>query len=290
MIKHEGRTVQQMAIGPRQAKEWLNTVNTHNRNILEASVRKYTKAMVEGRWRPLVGEPICFAEDGTMLNGANRMTAVVESGTTQVFLVVEGLPMEDQDVMDSGSSRKPGQQLTIHGWKNGPRAAAVAATLLKWHTGTLLSGIYRPDTDEINRFARKYPDRLDASTVVAMRVRRAVPLLPRVVGALHFTAMDSALIETEPSLRDQAVRFIDHFFGKLESGADLAAGHPILTLRSFAVARKLKAHPGGGPRGAVLPVSGVAGGAGQPKAGAPPTAPRRPHHREPPDHRLRETR
>jgi hypothetical protein len=237
-ISHEGRSVRVLAVGPKQAKEWLNTVNTRNRNVLPKVVRKYTKAMEEGRWREMVGEPISFAEDGTLLNGQQRLTALVESGTTQIFLVLEGLPLGDQDVMDSGANRKTGQQLTMRGWKNGSQVSAIARVLLQWHTRTILSGTYVPDTDEIVQFAENHRELMDASTVVAMRIRRVVPLLPSVVGAVYFTAKDHA--DTNPELlsADQ----VDEFFGRLESGADLSAGNPILTLRNVAAKRQRDGH------------------------------------------------
>lgn len=233
-IGHEGRTVRALAVGPRQAKQWLDTANTRNRNVLPKVVRKYTKAMKEGRWRPLVGEPISFAEDGTLLNGQQRLNALVESGTTQMFLVLDGLPLDDQDVMDSGANRKTGQQLTMHGWKNGTQVSAIARFLLQWHARTLLSGMYVPDTDEIVQFAERHREQMDASTVAAMRIRRVVPLLPSVVGAVYFTAKDYA--DTNPELlrEDQ----VDDFFQRLESGADLGQGNPILTLRNFAAKRQ----------------------------------------------------
>lgn len=234
MIQHEGRTARSLAVGPKQAKEWLNTVNVRNRNLLPRQVSRYAKAMTEGRWKALVGEPISFAEDGTLLNGQQRLTAVVESGTTQVFLLLEGLPLDDQDVMDSGATRKPGQQLTIRGWKNGTQVASIVRVLLQWHTNTILTSTYTPTIDEIVAFAERHRERVDAATLVSMRVRRTVPLLPSVVGAVYFTAVDYA-IEHPELLQLSAV---DDFFGKLENGAGLEATNPILCLRNSAHRRK----------------------------------------------------
>lgn len=235
IISHEGRTAREVAIGPKQAKHWLDTANIRNRHILPKQVAKYARAMTEGRWRPLIGEPISFAEDGTLLNGQQRLTAVVESGTTQVFLVLEGLPLEDQDAMDAGSVRKRGQQLTIHGWKNGDKVSAIVSILLRWRTGTLLSGIYQPDTDEIVKFAEANRALVDASTVAALRIRRTVPLLPSVLGAVYFAAREMAV--QQPEILQSS--WVDAFFESLETGAALDAKSPILALRNHAARRKL---------------------------------------------------
>lgn len=231
-ITHEGRTLRIMEVDPAQAQKWLDTVNTRNRHKLKGQIRKYAKAMAEGRWR-LVFDPIRFDVDGILIDGQNRLWAIVESGTTQSFAIAEGLEPDDQNVIDSGAARKAGQQLTILKWKNGRDSAAVVNVLLKWHTSTLLSGRYAPATDEVVHFAEKYRTRVEIAVRHAVTVRRNIPLLPAAVGAVAFTAYDLAAGKPD----QLNVETILKFFKGLSTGAELGPKSPILTLRNFATRR-----------------------------------------------------
>jgi hypothetical protein len=231
-ITHEGRTLRIMAVDPAQAQKWLDTVNTRNRHKLPRQIGKYAKAMTEGRWR-LVFDPLRFDIDGILIDGQNRLWAIIESGTTQMFAIAEGLEPDDQDVIDSGANRKAGQQLTIRKWKNGRESAAVVNVLLRWHTGTLLSGTYSPATDEVVSFAERYRPRVELAVKHAVTVRRNVPLLPAAVGAVAFTAYD--LSAGKPDLLTPET--VLEFFTRLATGADLGPKSPLLTLRNFATRR-----------------------------------------------------
>lgn len=90
-------------ITPEMAFELL-TKNTKNyRRVDPRTVKYYAREMAEGRWQ-MNGEPIQFAEDGTLLNGQHRLTAIVESGITVPMLVVTGLK-KDVVTYDEGKLR-----------------------------------------------------------------------------------------------------------------------------------------------------------------------------------------
>ena len=92
--------------------------------------------MKAGNWR-VTGEAIKFAADGHLLDGQNRLTAVVESGVAVVSLVVRGLDTTAQVSMDSGVARTAADALTMHGTQNAVVAAAIARLALSWRAGII---------------------------------------------------------------------------------------------------------------------------------------------------------
>jgi hypothetical protein len=103
-------------VDPDVARRWLEA-NTHNRNTRQFVVNQYARDMAAGQWR-FTGEAIKFAHDGTLLDGQHRLLAVVKSGATVSMLVINNLPLEAQDVMDSGIKRQALDGLKLAGYKN----------------------------------------------------------------------------------------------------------------------------------------------------------------------------
>jgi hypothetical protein len=221
----QGSTARVISVDPKLAKLWLDTVNTRNRPINKRRVAGYARAMASGRWR-ISNDALAFDDHGVLINGQNRLQAIVESGTTQKFLVLEGMPTEAQNIMDVGATRRPGQQLHINGWKNGSQVAAIARALLRWH-GPGFGADYRPSIDEIAEFAERHAARLEVATDYAMRIGRRVEVSRALLGAFAFTAFD--LSATTPErLTASTVR---EFLELLETGANMPADHPVMVLR-----------------------------------------------------------
>lgn len=227
-LHYNGRTVRLLTVNPKLAQTWLDSVNTRNRSINPRRVDEYARAMMSDKW--VIGnDAIVFDHGGQLVNGQHRLSAVVKSKTTQVFVVIEGVDPEDQNIMDAGMARRAGQQLHIAGWKNGSTVASISRVLLRWNTGSMLSE-YRPTIQEISLFAGMWPTRLEVSTEHAMRVCRRVELSRALVGAAAFTAY--ALAAAEPERL--TVEAVAEFFELLETGANMPADHPIMVLRDRA--------------------------------------------------------
>lgn len=227
-IQYDGRTVRLLSVSPKLAQTWLDSVNTRNRSINPRRVDEHARAMAAGTW-VISNDAIAFDNEGQLINGQHRLSAIVKSNTTQMFVVIEGADPEDQNIMDSGMARRAGQQLHIAGWKNGSTVAAISRVLLRWNTGSMLTG-YRPTIQEIALFAAAWPTRLEVSTEHAMRVCRRIELTRALVGALAFTAYGLAAAEPERLTVEQ----VAEFFQLLETGANMPADHPVMVLRDRA--------------------------------------------------------
>ena len=70
-----------LSITPSLAAKWLHNNNYGNRAISPTVVRNYAHQMKLGRWM-LSPQPIIFSRKGRLLDGQNRLSAVVESKVT----------------------------------------------------------------------------------------------------------------------------------------------------------------------------------------------------------------
>lgn len=90
-------------ITPKKAEQYLNC-NHGNRKLREGVVEKYASDMVEQRWTQCLA-PISFYENGDIADGQHRLWAVVESNTSQNFLVVRNVTREAGLNIDTGLGR-----------------------------------------------------------------------------------------------------------------------------------------------------------------------------------------
>lgn len=207
-----------MDVSPEQASEWLKN-NDHNRNLNAKIVADYARQMTDGRWH-LNGEAIKISEDGVLLDGQHRLAAVVASGVSIEMLLVEGLPTETQDTMDSGRKRTAADVLSIKGETNANVLASVARRAWMWDRGNYkFTNSSTPSASEIQEMLERYPS-LRRSAEIGVRINNGFrPASATVTGVSHHLLM--MVIESDAA----------EFFARLETGADLKAGHPILTLR-----------------------------------------------------------
>jgi hypothetical protein len=96
-------TVTTERITPAKAEKMLNK-NHDNRKLRAGVVEKYTEDMRSGRWTECI-DPIAFYEDGDIADGQHRLWSVVESGTTQDFIIVRGLDRASGLNIDVGLGR-----------------------------------------------------------------------------------------------------------------------------------------------------------------------------------------
>lgn len=115
-------TIEEFA--PDQAQHILNKFNAINRPLRQGHVERMAKDMREGRWT-FNPEPITFDEDGNLLDGQHRLWAIVESGTTQRFVVARNVSREAALNINTGLSRKFQDNARIAG--KGDYSTALAA-------------------------------------------------------------------------------------------------------------------------------------------------------------------
>ena len=98
------------------ANRALNSQMT-NRKLNARRVKALAADMLAGRWID-GASMICFDDQGHLIDGQHRLSAVVVSDTPQLFHVMTGLTRYAQVVIDTGRSRTAADQLSMTGSKN----------------------------------------------------------------------------------------------------------------------------------------------------------------------------
>lgn len=206
-----------VTVDPDIAREML-THNTHNRNS-KPKYHEYAADMLNGYWRPEIGDPLRFAGDGTLLDGQNRLLAVIEADMAIPFLVVRGLSTDSQSVMDSGASRKFADVLKLNGEDHNTLLAAVVR--LGWESEKGISYIHKgkASNSELLRFLDDHPELRDFATQTQRTVADHSNLAASIIGALwwRFSQID--------------IEDAEYFFQRLGEEEDHTAGEPIFELR-----------------------------------------------------------
>lgn len=184
-------TVSHVSVDPAMAQRWLSN-NKVNRSLRIAKVHQYANDMAAGRWS-LSNDAICFAPDGTLLNGQHRLHAVISSGATIVMLVARNMPPQSMTTMDVGASRTAADALGFAGEINTHLLAAAAKLAIIYDDGR----IYKDNKTqavshgEIQAFVDANP-LIRHSVSVARSVRSKVDAAPSVLAVAHWAIARTA--------------------------------------------------------------------------------------------------
>jgi hypothetical protein len=112
--KTEKMTVAIEEIGPEQAKQLLNRNFESNRNVVKSQVNRLVTSMRKGMFY-CSSDAIAIDEEGNLVNGQHRMSAVAQLDQTFEFLVVRGFPREHVKCIDLGKKRTMDDRIQIAG-------------------------------------------------------------------------------------------------------------------------------------------------------------------------------
>ncbi len=128
-------------ITPEIARRYLesNTVNYRPRNA--ATVDRYARIMIEGRWKDRHHDGIAFDYNGALGNGQHRLAAIVKSGRTVVMWVHRGCNPVIFLESDRGLRRTEGDRLRRLGFRSDVDVKFAACV-----AGHMLKGLGRRDT------------------------------------------------------------------------------------------------------------------------------------------------
>ena len=224
----DGITVGLVEVTPEVARNWLKH-NTRNRTKSDPTTDRYGRDMSGNRW-PFTGDPVRFSDKHEMLDGQHRSRAIEKSGKTQRLLVVSGLPTRTQAFMDNGRKRNAGHTLGIDKTPHNTAVAAVARLALLWNPGSIwapdrgteLFGSFQVSDPEILEFVENHPSVHEAAHLGAAVAREVAGARPSVIGAAYLRA----------SILEPGVFPAAEWFKRLETGAGLELGNPVLALRN----------------------------------------------------------
>jgi hypothetical protein len=199
-------------ITPERARDYL-TANRGNRAITPAHVAGLARDIRNGEWM-FNAQPICFSASGRLLNGQHRLSAVIEAGQPIEVMVMRGLPEAAFETYDKQAKKPP-----LEGAEDfGDKALIAAAAVLLWKRERRPAGEpdARPTASEVREVVAANPELLALRGFGRKMVR--------------YGRSSAMLYAAHRVLRDDPV-LGRVFLDRLETAADLPAGHLILRLR-----------------------------------------------------------
>lgn len=212
-------------VTPEIAERWLGwyddeTGQVYNRTPGTVWVVKLARDMKEGRWYD-TGIPLIMGTHGKVLDGAQRLHAVVLSGQTITFDVRFGIDPKAQTAMDRPRRRSVGNDLQMANIPNSTVIAATSTLLLHWRTGQLLDSRSSPTDQQVLEFEKEHREALQFACRQGNRIRVRLP-------NATLTVVSAAFFEAVQIDEDKCMTFFDKF----GSGEGLEDGNPILALRN----------------------------------------------------------
>lgn len=153
---------------PELASYVLKTCNYRNRRMKPAKIRKMKNAIVSDRFH-LTHQGVAFDAEGVLLDGQNRLQAIVESGRTVRLKVTYNLPSVSQAYMDSGSKRSETENLKF-GYNRDVDRRAVATAKAMMAAGVKVD----PEPDELDAFIETHDDALSLALSIFPGFRKGV--------------------------------------------------------------------------------------------------------------------
>lgn len=213
-----------------EAARELLAINTHNRRLNRKSIERFAGLMTRGAWK-VNGDNIRVSVTGKLLDGQNRLTAVLEAAQEDpdvvvVYDIVWGLEDEAQETMDVGAKRSLAQAFQLRGESNATQLAATTKIVWQIENGGIPARwLAEPSYGEYIDFVASNQDLKDA-VLVGVSVAKSVGIPASCAAAAYFEA--SKIDEQDA----------DDFFTDL---ADLAAqvkpDSPMVGLRKLAAKR-----------------------------------------------------
>ena len=232
-------------ISPSDANQLLQQ-NEGNRYPSEDIVKKYRRDMEDGVWQDSASQ-IQLSKQGKLLNGQHRLRAIVESNTSQILTVTEGLSKECFQVIDVGKGRSAKDALGILKIKNFSVAASMIRFYLVWREGFAPYDLQRDTSTErgssqkgvslqhdirkkskahqikiVLEFALEHPNVEHLAGLAKIAARKFKPYAPSILGAF--------LLQADVHGRNTR-KMAEDFLEKVGTGAGLTEGDPILVMR-----------------------------------------------------------
>jgi hypothetical protein len=216
----EGPFMEQVELTPELADILLRR-NVGNRNIRQAKLNQYISDITNDRWQ-LNGETIQVSREGDLNNGQHRCSAVIAAHKSIRTFLGFGFTRESRTTVDVGATRRPGDHLSVQGYKNSTVLAGIARFVLAFEASGSerdLSYGNRITVAAINERVANDPLLIDATSffVGHSKLKRFAP--PSVVGFVYY--MMAKINE------DDAKRFME----QIAEGAGLENSDPAYTVR-----------------------------------------------------------
>ena len=195
--------------------------NNGNRSLRKYDVAKYSSDMQNGMWKFNPADTLIIDWDCIPRNGQHRMHAVIDSDTTQEFILVTGVDPATVHIIDNGRGRTLADSLNF----DNEMYPSVLSTCITWYhkykTRSLKCPLAKLSFLESKAFLNENPYLRIASTYIGKN-RTMVKNLCRTGTAATAFAI----------FYDINKKMTKQFFDGFVTGADLKKGSPILAIKN----------------------------------------------------------
>lgn len=210
---------------PEKAKEFLSN-NPNNRSISKAKVKSFVKQLQKGKWRK-TGQGISIAQNGRLLDGQTRLSAIVQSGISTTMVVAFNCAEDSFSVFDTGRSRSATDVLKIAGCSKNQNviSAGLRLAIPLMENPTAYFAISQGITNEeiLNEW-EKDKDLCSWCAGLACEVNSEFKVFSK---SIYFTFLYLAVKKEWDS------NTLYDFSNSFATGVDLDPGSPILAYRQF---------------------------------------------------------
>src|SRR5207342_2910848 len=170
----------------------------------------------------LSNDALCFAPDGTLLNGQHRLHAVIKSGATITMLIARNMPPQSMTAMDIGATRSAADALGFAGEKSTHLLAAASKLAIIYSDDRIYKDnkVQSVSPGEIQAFVDAHP-LIRHSVSVAAGVKQGIDAAPSVLATAHWIIADRA-----------GVSVADHYLHQLAKRAGEREGSAVLAVDS----------------------------------------------------------
>ncbi len=229
-----------VTVTPGMAKEMLSRNVDNNRPLKTGAIASYARDMAAGNWRTGTGETIKFDTRRKLIDGQNRLHAVVKANVPVRFDIAHDVSVEVMPVLDTGVKRTAGDALIIDGVPQRNRLASVVRWAILCDAGFPMgrTGTVNPTNSEIVQRYHSQSDLFDGAAARGTDAQRARITTGAVAGTAYYlfaTAVMKASEEDGWFSADWHKDFFDAFI----SGAGLEPGSPILMVRNRLIKAKI---------------------------------------------------
>ena len=202
-------------VTPAMAMLWLQK-NTHNRPMSLRIVKRYTDDMRNARWKTN-GDSIRFSGH-RLLDGQKRLQAIINSGVSQTFVIIQELDDDVFDTLDGGERRSAADTLAVLGEKNYATLSAAVVIVERYYTSQMTVARRSVPNWRIVELLDKYPD-LRESVNIVCATKKCRLITPSLESAMHFvfSRFDKVAADT--------------FMTDVKTGSNLVPGDSVLCLR-----------------------------------------------------------
>ncbi len=194
-------------IGPKEAEKLLTSQVKEQRHLRNSHVKILADDMRQGYFR-LSADALVLIK-GQLANGQHRMWAIIESNTTQSFLMMETDDDELYKVIDCGLRRTAGDVAHIN---NSAMCSAIANMVIGVQNETISQFSYTKKTPrvELIDFMQQHDDELqEANGILSSLTSKNHNVAPKSCGA-------ALIVLASPKYKTSAIDFLN----KLYQGSD----------------------------------------------------------------------